>query len=244
MLAVAAPLAIAMVTAAPAPVAPTMARLLVLALDLEAVNVEPDTARAIDRLLVASLGDLPGLQVTSQADLRKLADLDAAKQAVDCAAASCLAEMAGALGARAVVFGSVTGLGSTTSIAISLYDSKNGVIQRSTIEAKSLDDIPAALRPTLRDLFVDAGLIAPPAEAAAPSAARLAGAGSATAGALALVGGAVTTTICELQLQNAAMPGPEKEPLQQIGRAALVVAGIGAVVGAVGAVMLLLPEAT
>lgn len=242
VLAFVAHLASAVLAAVPAPPAAQPAELLVLVLDLEAVNVDADTARAIDRLLVAALGDLEGLQVTSQEDLRKLANLDAAKQAMDCAAQSCLAEMAGALGARAVVFGSVTGLGSTTSIALSLFDSKNGVIQRRTIEAKKLDDIPAELRPTLRAIFVDAGMLAPPAEAGGLSPMVLAGAGTASVGALALLGGLVTTTVCELQLQDASMPGPAKEPLQQIGRVGLVVAGVGTVVGAIGAVLLLLPE--
>ncbi len=225
--------------AAPTPVGAQ--RVAVLALDLEAVNVEAETTRAVSRLVAAALGELEGLHVTSQDDLRTLANLDAAKQAMDCDATSCLAELAGALGARAVVFGSVTGLGSTTTLALSLFDSKSGLIERRTVETKSVDELPGALRPALRELFIDAGLLAPPA-ATSWSPLIVAGAGTATLGALALVGGGVTSGVCEALLQDAAKPGVEKEPLQAAGRAGLIVAGAGAALGVVGAILLLLPE--
>lgn len=233
----AAPLLLAL-AAAPAPTAAVP----VLALDLEAVNVPPDTARAVNRLVVAALGELKGLHVTSQDDLRTLANLDAAKQAMDCSAESCLAEMAGALGARAVVFGSVTGLGATTSITLSLFDSSKGAIQRRAIEARSLDEVPPALRPALRALFEDAGLIAPEVAPQGPSVLFLSGVGAAAIGGLALLGGATTTVVAEAQLQDATKPGPEKEPLQQVGQVGLVVAAAGAVVAAVGVALLLVPE--
>lgn len=217
-------------------------RVPVLALDLDAVNVDAETTRAVSRLVAAALGEIEGVQVTSQDDLRTLANLDAAKQAMDCDAKSCLADIAGALGARAVVFGSVTGLGSTTTLALSLFDSTSGLIERRTVKAKTLDDIPAALRPALRELLVDAGLVAPPIASSSLSPLVMAGAGAATLGGLALVGGGVTTGVCELQLQDPAKPGVEKEPLQVAGRAGLIVAGVGAVVGVVGAVLLLVPE--
>lgn len=215
---------------------------LVLVLDLESVNTDLDTTRAISRLVVASLGEIPGLQVTSQEDLRTLANLDAAKQALDCAAASCLADMAGALGARAVLFGSVTGLGGTTSIALSLYDSQSGRMQRRTVDARDLGAVPAALRPALRELLVDAGLLTVAQQPPGISPVVVGGVGAAGLGAALLVGGAVTTTVCELQLQDARKPGSEKEPLQQMGQAGLIAAGVGALVGAAGALLLLLPE--
>ncbi|MCC7070346.1 MAG: hypothetical protein IT383_03430 [Deltaproteobacteria bacterium] len=237
---------LALLGAPPASVAVTGARrpqaVSVLALDLEAVNVEADTARAVTRLVAAALGELEGLRVTSQEDMRTLANLDAAKQSMDCDAKSCLAELAGALGARAVVFGSVTGLGSTTTLALSLFDSKSGLIARRTIEAKALDDIQPALRPALRELLLDAGLIAPPIAPVPLSPLVLAGGGAAALGGLALLGGGVTTGVCEILLNDAAKPGVEKEPLQLAGRAGLLVAGAGAVIGAVGVLLLLLPE--
>lgn len=240
MILLVAPLLLALSADAPVPTAP----LPVLALDLEAVNVAPDTARAVNRLVVAALGELPGLHVTSQEDMRTLANLDAAKQAIDCSAQSCLAEVAGALGARAVVFGSVTGLGSTTSITLSLFDSQTGLIQRRAIETRQLDEVPAALRPALRALFVEAGLIKVELPPPAPSLWVYAGIGTAAVGALALVGGAVTTTVCELQLRSPTMAGAEKEPLQQAGQVGLVVAAVGALAGAAGTAMLILPEGT
>lgn len=240
MILLVAPLLLALSADAPVPTAP----LPVLALDLEAVNVAPDTARAVNRLVVAALGELPGLHVTSQEDMRTLANLDAAKQAIDCSAQSCLAEVAGALGARAVVFGSVTGLGSTTSITLSLFDSQTGLIQRRAIETRQLDEVPAALRPALRALFVEAGLMKVELPPPPPSPWVYAGIGTAAVGALALVGGAVTTTVCELQLRSPTMAGAEKEPLQQAGQVGLVVAAVGALAGAAGTAMLILPEGT
>ena len=246
MILLVAPLLLTFSGAAPsaAPAAPPAAALPVLALDLEAVNVAPDTARAVNRLVVAALGELTGLHVTSQEDMRTLANLDASRQALDCNAQSCLAEVAGALGASAVVFGSVTGLGSTTSITLSLFDSKTGLIKRRALETKNLDEVPAALRPALRELFVEAGLMTVEVPPPPPSPWVYAGIGTAAVGALALVGGVVTTTVCELQLQSATMPGAEKEPLQQAGQVGLVVAVVGALAGAAGTVMLMLPEGT
>lgn len=213
-----------------------------LALDLESVNSDPETTKAVSRLVVSALGEIPDVQATSQDDLRTLANLDAARQAMDCSATSCLAELAGALGARAVLFGSVTGLGGTTSIALSLYDSKSARISRRTVDAGDLGSVPTALRPAVRELLVDAGLLAIAAEPPGPSPLFLGGVGAAATGGALLVGGAVTTAVCELQLQDAKMPGAEKEPLQQVGLVGLGVAAAGALLGSVGIVLLMLPE--
>ena len=227
---------------AAAPHAAASAPLLILALDLESVNSDPETTKAVGRLVVAALGELPEVQVTSQDDMRTLANLDAARQAMDCAATSCLADLAGALGARAVLFGSVTGLGGTTSIALSLYDSKTARISRRNVDAHELGAVPEALRPAVRALLTDAGLIREVEAPPGPSALFLGGVGAAAVGGTLLVGGAITTGVCELQLQQATMPGAEKEPLQQAGQLGLVTAAVGAVVGGVGAVLLFLPE--
>ncbi len=216
---------------------------LVLALDLEGVNIEPETAKAIDRFVFAALSEVEGIEATSQQDIRTLSTLEAERQAVDCSASSCLAELAGAMGARAIVFGNVTRLGSTTSITLSLFDSQTGKMQRQNIEAHDLGEVAGALRPAVRALVVSAGLGSEAAHRGdPPSPFFVTGLVGVGVGGAVLLGGVGTTVFSEVMLDNADQPGREKESWQLYGRLGLGAAAVGAVVVGIGAVMLLLPE--
>ncbi|MCC7073781.1 MAG: hypothetical protein IT383_20900 [Deltaproteobacteria bacterium] len=206
-----------------------------LALDVESVNVSPDTARVVTQLVVAALSEVEGLEHTTQGDLRRLANLEAAKQAMDCSDASCLSEIADAMGARGVMFGSVTEVGASLSITLSLFDSRGAAMTRRTVDVRDLEEARVALRPAVREIVIEAGLVAPPAP---PSASFTAGATLAAGGGVLLVGGGATAAVCELLLRDAGRPGPEKELLQGLGLLGVGVSAGGLVVGAVGGVLL------
>lgn len=212
----------------------------VLALDVESVNVSPDTARVVTQLVVAALSEVEGLEHTTQGDLRRLANLEAAKQATDCSAASCLSEIADAMGARGVLFGSVTEVGASLSITVSLFDSRDAAMTRRIVDVRDLEEARVALRPAVRELVIEAGLVAPPAP---PSATFIGGASLAVGGGVLLVGGGATATVCELLLRDASKPGADKELLQGLGFLGIGVAAGGLVVGAVGGVLLALGAA-
>jgi hypothetical protein len=62
--------ALASVVVAAAPV-----RLLVL--ELEPLSVEPDVSRAVDAVVLGSLSKMDGVEVISQGEIKKLAEVDA-----------------------------------------------------------------------------------------------------------------------------------------------------------------------
>jgi hypothetical protein len=105
-------------------------------------------------LVAAAAGKDARLDVLTNEDVRKAVALEAEQQSVGCSTeGSCLAELAGALGARAIIYGSVGTLGGTHILTLSLYDSAQGrsggreVVKGSTIDelAAGLDDAVANL---------------------------------------------------------------------------------------------------
>src|SRR5947208_529141 len=79
----------------------------VLVADVKGDNVDAAALAVIRDAVTTALAN-EGVEVVSFADARNLADVDASKAGVGCdtASASCQAELAQALGARFIVFGS------------------------------------------------------------------------------------------------------------------------------------------
>jgi hypothetical protein len=74
-----------------------------------------------------------------------------------CDEASCLAELAGAMGARLVVFGDANKLGTVTILTLSLFDSsKTQSVGRVSVQAATIEELPAKLPPAVRDLVREA----------------------------------------------------------------------------------------
>lgn len=114
------------------------------------------------------------LEVVSQADIRQMVDLEAEKQAMGCDTTSCLAEIAGAMGAAYVVFGRVGRLDERLFVQLNLFDSAKGrAVARQEVRAERLGEVPDVVRPALAHLVAPLTGIAPPPEtpvAAAPDA--------------------------------------------------------------------------
>ena len=89
------------------------------------VVADANTARSLGELTTVAASSHRAFDVISSADVRRALELEANKQVAGCStdATSCLAEVAGAMGARYVVFGSVSTLGSQLMLSLNLFDS-------------------------------------------------------------------------------------------------------------------------
>lgn len=129
-----------------------------LVLELERGNVDEATANTIGALLTtAAAREASTYDVISSADMRRLLDMEASREAMQCETGnSCLGELADALGADRVVFGTLGQLGQTTVITLDLFDADRGrAVARESIEVQSMDTLPAALRDGVRRLVGD-----------------------------------------------------------------------------------------
>ncbi|MDP2339481.1 MAG: hypothetical protein Q8O67_00875 [Deltaproteobacteria bacterium] len=131
--------------------------------------VDANTARALGELSTAAAAKHRVFDVISSVDVRRALELEANKQVAGCAtdATSCLAEVAGAMGARYVVFGSISAIGSQLLLSLNLFDSKvASSAGRVVVKAASVDDLLGRI-----DGAVDELLGAADAEATAAAAA-------------------------------------------------------------------------
>lgn len=146
-------------TPAPAPVpataaatpAPSRPRVLVLAPTSKAFD--PGTATTIGGLITSELSADARLDIIGSAEVERLAALEGDRQNAGCADNSCLAELAGAIGARYVVFGDVGKLGDIVIVQLNLFDSQTAqALTRVTVQANSMSELPRALPPRVREL--------------------------------------------------------------------------------------------
>lgn len=139
-----------------------------LVMDLSGEDgVDPGTLNTLTGIISAELADYRAIDVMANSDVRRMLELEGQKQSVGCGDASCLAEIAGAMGARLVVFGSAGKLGETLVVHLNLYDSvKAQSVGRQFVEATNLAALPVLLRPKLRALltrvYEEEGLVLPP----------------------------------------------------------------------------------
>lgn len=160
-------LAIATQTANPTLTTPTTQRLRLLVLDFTAESdVGAGLVNSIGSLVSAEIATYPDLDVIANADVRRMVELEGARQQSGCSEASCLAELAGALGARLVVFGSVGTLGSATVVNLNLFDSVTAQSTgREFVEVKDPSDLsrvlPRHIRSLLKRTYDAAGLVLP-----------------------------------------------------------------------------------
>lgn len=111
------------------------------------------TAQTIGSLIAVELSNYPYFDVVTSADVKQMMELEADRSAVGCTDSSCLAEIAGAMGANLVVFGDVGKLGSLLILNLNLFDSdKARAIGRVSIQTRSVEELPGKLSPALKKL--------------------------------------------------------------------------------------------
>lgn len=238
---------------------PTAAPVRVLVLDLEAISVEASVSRSVDPIVLGAVSGIDGVEAVSTAEIKRLAEMEAARAEIGCDTSSCLAELAGAMGARFVLFGGVSRLGTTTTVALSLFDSASTAIARDTVAVSDLGLLPTELPPRVRALVARAAGLdleaaklagAPPtgattaAPAELPSLLFVAGLGGAIVGGAALVGGGIYAAVNEATIQDPTALADTKTDAQQSGVAGVIAAGAGLALAAVGATLLVLDGGT
>ncbi len=141
----------------PAPLLAKAVQERVLVLDFRNDSARADLVGIVRDSLVVQISRTRKFEVLSSDDLRRLTDLEAQKQAVGCTDSSCLTELAGAVGARLVVFGNVGQLADITQINISLLDVGLAQVHgRETIEVTNLGEVPKRVRRAAARLFGEA----------------------------------------------------------------------------------------
>lgn len=108
------------------------------------IVVDANAGKALGELTTVAASRHEVFDVISSADLRRAMDFEAERQSTGCTeeSTSCLADVAGAMGARFVVFGQVAILGSQIVLPLNLFDSQtSSSIKRVVIRATSMDEL-------------------------------------------------------------------------------------------------------
>ena len=117
---------LAVVAPTPAAAAEDATRMRLLVSDLTVNGVEPRVAKAITTLVTAELNRRNVFDIITGDDLRKVAELEAERQAAGCDnQEGCLSEIASALGAQRVVYGDITRLGGELIVSMTLLDAES-----------------------------------------------------------------------------------------------------------------------
>lgn len=145
----------------------------ILFLDLTCTAVKPEVVETISDLVGAHLGEYKKYDVITGQDLRQMAKLEVEKQKSGCVDNSCLAELAGAMGARYVVFGKVGKLAERTIITLNLFDSQEAkAVDRAVVSTPDIGSIPDLLPAAVAKLMgeqVVASSVIQPAVVATPA---------------------------------------------------------------------------
>ena len=149
----------------------------VFILQLKPLDVDEKKAMIIDGLLTSEVAKCDALEVVSGSDVQEMMNLEASKQEIGCTdEISCLAEVAGALGARYLIYGTVGQLGEKLVLNLNFRDVEEASsITRQTLTINKVDDVPELLARTTPDWLNRAGFNVretTPAPSPAPSLAK------------------------------------------------------------------------
>ena len=128
-----------------------------LIMNFKALGVEPSAVEAASDITTGAFQEQGRFEVISTADVQSLIDLEADRSVAGCANNSCLAEIAGALGADFVVTGRMSKLGESFVFKLALLDpgaSKN--IATETFQIGALETLPKAIKPAVSRLTAKA----------------------------------------------------------------------------------------
>ena len=122
----------------PPPAAPVAAGCTMAVLDLEAGDgVRRERAQAFTDVVTGEVGNLSPCSVLSRSDVRGVLSFEAEKQLLGCNQESCLAELAGALGADLLVTGSLSKIDEATLLSLRVTDLKSLKVTRRATDSYS-----------------------------------------------------------------------------------------------------------
>ena len=112
-----------------------------LMMDIKATLVDEKIVGLVNNMVSTELAKQKGVELLTGADMRQMVALEIEKQSMGCTDdSSCLSELAGAIGARYVVFGEMGKLGSFFLLTLNLFDSQMAKsVARDTLKVKSID---------------------------------------------------------------------------------------------------------
>jgi hypothetical protein len=124
---------------------------------LAAPAIDAEGTQILTAILAEQVAKDPTFDVISSTDVRRIIELEGQKQALGCSADSCLAEVAGALGARFAIYGNVGRLGSTLNMTVSCFDAQAGrMARRMTFRGASADALASDLEARVHELVESA----------------------------------------------------------------------------------------
>ena len=129
-------------------------------------GADPKVAHLVTTLVASELRKLPSLSVTSQQDIQNLLGLNRQRQLLQCADASCLAEIGGALGVDQMVTGSLSKLGESQVIVLRVVDVRRAQVLRD-VNRRIQDPKADAILDVLPGMMAELYPTAVPAPAAA-----------------------------------------------------------------------------
>ena len=127
----------------------------VLLMDLKNNGLDENLVKTINSLLTVNMTTFSQFNVMSGNDVKQLVALEMEKQNMGCTDdGSCLAEIAGAMGATLVIFGDAGKIGNVMLINLSLFNAELGrSMSRVSIQAINLDEIPVKMSSSLSKLM-------------------------------------------------------------------------------------------
>jgi TolB-like protein len=154
--------------AAGAPEAPRS----VAVVPLVAKRLPKETVAVLDDLLLTSIAQLKGYRALGPSDINAMLGVEKMKQTLGCDDVSCAAELGGALGVDLLVTGTVSKLGKTVIVTLSLVDSRaHTVIRRAKAQVEDVEEAYArAIDQAACSLFEGTGCGPAPPSAGTPAA--------------------------------------------------------------------------
>lgn len=117
-------------------------------LDVQPLGAPPESATALSEAVTQELTRRGFFEVVSSRDIQTLLGLERQRQLLGCAdeAASCIAEVAGALGSRFVLSSTLTRLGDALQLSVQMLDTQKGQpVARGVRLARDVDGLVAQL---------------------------------------------------------------------------------------------------
>ena len=201
-------------------------------------DLSADLSRTLTELVTARIDEVSDYVTVSGTEIKKLVALEGEKSAIGCEDSSCLAEVAGAMGASRVVFGRLAKLGNTMVLQLGLYDAdKAAAVARKTVKASSIDGVAANLDSAVDELM---GIEAPPIDQTESEGAELPivpyslmGVGGA-----ALIGGGILAAIGLTTTANLEASVDDRKGGQGLSWTGIGVASVGVLALGIGTVLM------
>jgi hypothetical protein len=129
--------------------------------DLEVTGFDARKAKIATDALLVELRKLERVSVISMEEIRELLEMEAEKQSLGCEEASCLSEIADALGADVLLIGSIAVVGDETVFGLKRLDQQAAkVVAQVTRRLEPLEgeEVLAAIGPAVQELFPERAL--------------------------------------------------------------------------------------